>query len=156
MAQVQNFTWDQGADLDIKLIYKEGATAETAAAVDLSANYSVRMDIVVPATKERVYTFNSATIADVDPITAGNQADSVIENVLSSGAGGTPNITIRVPRAATLPGSPNGAIYTKMTDNQTPITTFNYDIFLRNTTTDKQAKVLTGTITIAASYTLWP
>lgn len=152
MAQTKAFTWDQGADLNVKLIYKEGATVETAAVVDLSANYSVRMDIVVPATKERIYTFNSASLADVDPITAGAQPDSVIEGVLSSGAGGTPNISIAVPRSLTLPG---GAVYEKFTANP-PVTLFNYDIFLRNTSTDKQVKVLQGTITVGESYTLWP
>lgn len=152
MAQVQNFTWDQGADLVIELIYREGETVETAVPVDLSSNYSVRMDIVVPATKERIYTFNSETIADVDPVTSGAQDDSVIEGVLSSGAGGTPNISITVPRSLTLPG---GAVYAKYTAASNPVSTFNYDIFLRNKSTDKQAKVLQGTVTILDSSTLW-
>lgn len=153
MAQIQNYTWDQGADLEVDLIYKEGATVETAVAIDLSTGYSVRMDIVVPATKERIYTFNSAAIADVDPIAVGAQPDSVIEGTLSSGAGSTPNVSIVVPRALTLPTT--GPVYLKMTAVPAVIV-FNYDIFLRNTGTDKQAKILKGTITIEESYTLWP
>jgi len=150
MAQTANFTWGQGEDLSVALIYKEGATGSEAV-VDLSSGYSLRMDIVVPTTKERVYTFNTAAIPDVDPITSGAQADSVIEGVLSSGAGGTPNITVSVPRSLTLPG---GAVYTKYTENP-PVTAYNYDIFLRNTVSDKQVKILTGTITIEDSNTLW-
>lgn len=152
MADIENFTWPEGEDLKVELIYKEGATAETAAVVNLATGYAVRMDIVVPGTNERIYTFNSAAIADVDPIGAGATADSTLEGVLSSGAGGTPNISISVPRALTLPG---GVIYAKYTENP-PVTSFNYDIFLRNTATDKQSKILRGSITIEDSYTLWP
>lgn len=150
MVQQQNFTWAQGEDLVIELIYKEGPTAETAVAVDLSTNYALRMDIVVPTTKERVYTFNTAAIADVDP-GAGTVPDDTLEGTLSSGAAGTPNITIRVPRSLTLPG---GALHTLMT--ATPATTvFNYDIFLRNTSVDTQAKILKGQVTTEESYTIW-
>lgn len=151
MAQEQDFDWDQGSDLSVKLIYKEGATTETAVAIDLSANYAVRMDIVVPATLERVYTFNSATISDVDPVVAGDQPDNTLEAVLTSGGLGTPNINITVPRALTLPG---GAIYAKMKAT-TPVKIFNYDVFLRNSSTNKQVKILTGQIEIIESYTLW-
>lgn len=151
MAEIQNFTWPVGEDLLVELIYKEGATVETAAAVNLSTGYSVRMDIVVPATGERIYTFNSEALADVDPIQASAQPDSVVEGVLSSGAGGTPNISFAVPRSLTLPG---GAVYTKFTAAP-PVTSLNYDIFLRNTVADKQVKILKGAITIEGSYTLW-
>lgn len=149
MAQIQDFTWDQGADLVIALNYKEGATAETAVLVDLSSGYSVRMDLVVPSTKQRVYTFNSSSITDVDLITPGNQADSIIEGALTSGVGGTGNIQITVPRSLTLPG---GVVYDQFVGG---VTTLNYDIFLRNTGTNKQSKVLSGTITINESWTLW-
>lgn len=151
MAQTKAFVWDQGADLLVQMIYKEGATAETAVAVDLSSNYAVRMDIVVPSTKERIYTFNSEELADVDPLTTGAQPDSVVEGVLSSGASGTPNISITVPRSLTLPG---GSVYEKFTGTP-PVGVYNYDVFLRNTSSDKQSKILQGTITINESYTLW-
>lgn len=150
MAQTANFTWEQGGDLDIKLIYKEGLV-DSEVVIDLSSGYQLRMDIVVPATKERVYTFNTSSLADVDPIQVGDQPDSVVEGVLTSGASATPNITISVPRALTLPG---GVVYEKMIT--TPfISVFSYDIFLRNVSANKQAKILTGTITVEGSNTLW-
>lgn len=150
MAQTANFTWGQGEDLTIALIYKEG-TAGSEAVIDLSSGYNLRMDIVVPSTKERVTTFNSSALSDVDPIEVGDQADVTVESLLSSGGGGAPNILISVPRILTLPG---GGIYTKMTAG-TPIHVFAYDIFLRNTVSDKQVKILTGTVTVEESNTLW-
>jgi len=150
MAQTANFTWAQGEDLPIALIYKEGLVDEETV-VDLSSGYALRMDIVVPVTKERIYTFNTATIADVDPIMVGDQPDAVLEGVLSSGASGTPNITISVPRTLTLPG---GSVYAKMVGSSA-ITVFAYDIFLRNTASNKQAKILTGAVTVEESNTLW-
>lgn len=150
MAQVANFTWDQGDDLTIELIYREGPTAETALVVDLSVNYALRMDVVNPSTKERLYTFNTAEIADVDP-GAGTVPDNTLEGTLSSGAGGTPNISITVPRSLTLPG---GALHAQMTAVP-PLMSFNYDIFLRDTGVDKQVKILEGVITVKESNTLW-
>lgn len=150
MAQTANFTWGQGEDLSVALIYKEG-TVGSETVVDLSTGYEVRMDIVVPATKERVYTFNTAALTDVDPITPGAQPDATVEGVLSNGSSGSANITISVPRSLTLP---TGAVYVKMTD-VSPVTVFAYDIFLRNTGSNKQAKILTGTITVEGSNTLW-
>jgi hypothetical protein len=134
------------------MIYKEGATVETAVAKDLSSGYSLRMDLVVPATKARIYTFNTVAMTDVDP-GAGTVADSVVEGVLTSGAGGTPNINILVPRSLTLP--PSGAVYQKLIDTPTPVSLFNYDVFLRHIASDRQAKILKGTISIEESYTLW-
>lgn len=151
MATTQAFTWPQGADLEIQLKYKEGVDAQSAVLIDLSTDYDVRMDIVVPVTKERIYTFNSSALADVDP-GAPVVPDNTLEGVLTSGAGDTPNINITVPRSLTLPG---GEVYAKMIEAP-PIITFNYDIFLRNNVTDKQAKILSGTVTIEASHTLWP
>lgn len=150
MAQTVNLTWAQGDDLPFALRYREGPEGSEVV-VDLSTGFAVRMDIVVPGTKERVYTFNTATIADVDPIQVGDQPDSTVEGVLSDGAGGSANIEFAVPRSLTLPG---GSVYAKMTAG-TPIKVFAYDIFLRNTTTNKQSKILTGTITIEESNTLW-
>lgn len=150
MAQTANFIWGQGEDLSIALIYKEG-TAGNEVVIDLSSGYELRMDIVVPATKVRVTTFNSAELEDVDPVEVGDQSDVVIETLLSSGSSGSPNILISVPRILTLPG---GGIYAKMT-GAPPVSVFAYDIFLRNTVADKQVKILTGTITVEESNTLW-
>jgi hypothetical protein len=150
MAQTQNFTWDQGADLTIALNYKEGATVDAATLVDLSSGYSVRMDLVVPSSKQRIYTFNSSNIADVDSIIPGNQADTTTEGVLTSGTDGKGNIQITVPRSLTLPG---GSVYDNFTAG---VAVYNYDVFLRNIGTDKQVKVLQGNITVSESWTLWP
>lgn len=147
MTQTHDLTWPQGEDLAISLIYKEGTTTLDAVVVDLSTGYELRMDIVTPDTKQRVYTFNTAPL---DELTDG-VSDTNIEGVLSSGAGGTPNINILVPRGVTLPG---GAIYSKLTTTP-PTTFFNYDVFLRNVAANKQAKVLQGTIIVEESYTLW-
>lgn len=151
MAQSVNWTWVQGEDFPIRLIYKEGDTPETAVVVPLTTGYSVRMDVVVPGTKERVYTFNTEALADVDPFVAGSQPDNTVEGTLSSGAGGTPNISITVPRSLTLPG---GALYAKMTGTPA-VSTFNFDIFLRNTNTDMQTKILQGQIVVEESNTIW-
>lgn len=150
MAQTQNFTWDQGADLLVALNYKEGTTVETAALVDLTSGYSVRMDLVVPTTKERLYTFNSEDIADVDPTDDPTiTPDTNKEGVLTSGLDGKGNVQISVPRSLTLPG---GMVYDQFVLGTK---VFNYDIFLRNTVTDKQVKILTGTVTVSESWTLW-
>lgn len=142
-------TWQQGADLVMPFIYQEGADEESLVTIDLSSGYAVRMDIVTTA-GERIYTFNSADITDVDPITAGAQADAVKEATLTSGAGGTPNINIVVPRALTLPG---GVVYAELDTSGNG--TFNFDVFLRNTGSDTQAKIAKGSITVEGSHTLW-
>lgn len=157
-ATTQNFIWQQGADLTIELKYKEGATTETAVTIDLSQetnpgtpDYEVRMDVVASDDLARLYTFNSAELADVDP-SENVEPDTTVESVLTDGAGDTPNIHVVVPRSLTLP---DGSIYARMT-GASPITSFFYDLFLRNNLTNKQVKILTGTITVEKSYTLWP
>jgi hypothetical protein len=137
---------EQGTDLVLKFIYREGETEATAVPVDLTG-YSVRMDIrATNVTGERVWTFNSATIADVDPILVGDQADSVLEATL--GVDGSINIT--VPRDLTLPG---GAIYEQL--NGSPaVTVFVSDLLLR-TPEGKQSKILSCTISVNPSATLW-
>lgn len=143
MVATHNYTWEQGEDLQLLLVYKTGLPGQETPVV--LTNYSVRMDIVTP-TNQRRFTFNSAEIADVDPTTPGAEPDNQVESTL--GADGT--ITITVPRSLTLPG---GALYTDITGNP-PLTTFNYDIFLRNPD-NKQKKILKGQITVERSYTLW-
>ena len=151
MTQVQNFVWPIGEDLNVQLRYKEGPTEATATIVNLSSGFAVRMDIVIPATKLRIYTFNSAAIADVDPLVASAQPDNTLEGVLTAGTGETPNIDIKVPRSILLPGGPVYDAYVGVPS----VTMFNYDVFLRNTGTDRQSKILKGSITIEESYTLW-
>lgn len=143
MVAVYNYNWEQGEDLTLLMVYKQGLPgAETP--VNLTG-YSLRMDIVTP-TGERRFTFNSDAIADVDPVVAGSQADPSIEATL--GTDGT--ISITIPRTLTLPG---GELYDDITANP-PMLTFNYDVFLRDTN-NKQKKLLKGQITVERSYTLW-
>jgi hypothetical protein len=133
MTQSVNFRWPQGEDLNIQLIYKEGASSKVAKAIDLSG-YSLRMDIF-SADGSSLYEYTSMN----NPGTLG------------SGLNGEPNVNIFLPRSLTLPG---GTIYTKMTDNPSQ-TAFNYDLFLRNLSTTRQFKVIRGMISIEKSVTLW-
>lgn len=142
--------WVQGQDLDLNLIYKEGETSEFTTPIDLSNGYSVRMDIV-GGKGNRLYTFNSDDIVDVDLLTDGDQADDTTEAVLGTGNAGQPNIAVSVSRSLTLPGGP---LYASITGTP-PVLTFYSDIFLRDTLSDKQWKIVTITITLEKSYTLW-
>lgn len=133
-----NWTWQQGADLVMSLIYKEGpAGSETP--VNLTG-YSVRMDLVHSGT--RIYTFNSDDIPVV-----GVDETGAADNEAVLGTDGTINIV--VPRDITLPGGEVHAVLAP-----TGNTVLNYDIFLRNPS-DKQAKILKGTVVVEPSYTLW-
>lgn len=135
MAAIQNYTWIQGEDLLMTLIYKVGETPETATPVDLTG-YSLRMDVASQgASPTRLYTLNSDEL--VDP------ADTTTEATLL--ADGTINIAI--PRSVTLPG---GELYEALSSGLV----FDYDLFLRDTS-NKQKKVIGGTITVAKSITHW-
>ena len=143
MVAAHNYTWEQGEDLILAMLYKQGPVGAEVP-VDLTG-YSLRMDIVTP-NGERRYTFNSDAVADVDPTTPELEGDTNTEAVL--GADGTINIT--VPRTLTLP---NGELYSDI-NGTTPLLTFNYDVFLRNPA-NQQKKILKGQITVEKSYTLW-
>lgn len=120
------FVWPQGEDLRIQLRYKEGS-GSAAKAVNLSAGYAARMDLVLPSGGSVLYTAST----DNGSLVLGT-------------AGDNPNISIVLPRALTLPG---GAL-----ENTRAVA---YDLFLRNTATDIQIRVLEGTISIDRSRTLW-
>lgn len=137
------FTWEQGDDLTINMVYKQG-TAGSEAAVDLT-NYAIRMDIrTADTTRTLVYTFNSEDITEIPSVDNTGSSD----NEATLGSDGTINIV--VPRSLTLPG---GAIanYISATSTNALI----YDIFLRNKSTNKQNKILAGAITVNRSVTLW-
>ena len=130
MSQQVNFKWPQGEDLDINLIYKEGNDS-SAPAVNLASGYQARMDIVLPAGRVHQWT--------------GTDADAIS---LGTGANNQPNIVVWLPRSLVLDG---GVLFPDLSTT----TNFNYDLFLRNTATDKQIKVLTGQLQIERSNTLW-
>ncbi len=142
----RTYQWEQGTDLVMKFIYRTGPSIGEMMPVDLTG-YSVRMDVrATNATGDRVWTFNSDDIPDVDPVTPGDQPDSTQEIVL--GADGS--ISITVPRSLTLP---EGTIYEKLTDSP-PVTIFVYDIILRDED-GKQSKIISGTISVNSTVTLW-
>jgi hypothetical protein len=129
MSQQVNFKWPQGEDLEIALIYKEGNSETSASAVNLSSGYEARMDIVLPSDKSVLVTLDD-------------------EISLGTGANGNANLVCWLPRSLTLSG---GTIFT----NLATTTNFNYDLFLRNTATDHQIKILKGQLQIERSNTLW-
>lgn len=126
------------------MVYKTGADTLTATPVDLT-NYALRMDVRKDNIEGvRVATFNSEDI----PGDAAVDAVGAADNEVTLGADG--KIAINMPRALTLP--PSGEIYTQIVAGST---LFYYDIILRNKTTNKQTKIMEGTITVAKSATLW-
>lgn len=142
--------WHQGEDLTISLIYKttssfEGEEPTEPTPVDLTG-YTVRMDIST-LDYQRLYTFNSDVITDVDPETEGDVEDAEIDATLG---GPTGEIKINIPREITLP---DGPLFTFL-DANPPVTTFTYDVFLRDPD-DNQKKILRGSISIEKSVTLW-
>lgn len=145
MAGIQNYTWAQGEDLTMSIIYKSGPIGEEVP-VDLTG-YSVRMDLALPD-GTRIYTFNSDELTDVDPVAEGDQPDTTTEIETPLGPDG--QININVPRSVTLP---DGEAYSHINANP-PVLIYNYDIFLRDTV-GKQKKILMGQISIEKSVTLW-
>jgi hypothetical protein len=125
MSQRADFTWPQGQDLTLQFNYKEGNKL-----LNLSSGYELRMDIVHPTTRAVVITVPTVGQSTVNL------------------SGSAPNITVTLPRALTLTG---GAVYAVLGSTKT----FDYDIFLRNTNTDQQVKILRGQIRIEGSATQW-
>jgi hypothetical protein len=141
MVTTANWTWQEGEDLVMSLVYNEGPLgAETP--VDLTG-YQLRMDVVKDGT--RVFTFNSD---DITPIDAQVDVVGPADNEATLGADGS--INIKVPRSLTLPGGAVAALFVG-TDESLLL---NYDAFLR-ATTGLQSKIIRGTITVERSYTLW-
>lgn len=125
-----NFTWQQGEDGEISLVYKQNGSP-----VDLTG-YSLRMDVRNPTSPGTVlFTFNT------EGADAGGETDSGTEGTL--GADGS--IYIVIPRSASLG---EGALASSVGQ------VLNYDIFLRDTN-DKQKKILRGTIVFEESHTKW-
>lgn len=143
MAATKDFSWNQGEDFPISLVYKSGPVG-AAVPVDLNL-YSFRMDIVAPDGRV-LSVLNDEAIADADLDEPGNQPDNTYEVTL----GNDGSIRIELSRALTLPG---GAFYKYIIANP-PVRTFSYDMFLRDNN-GKQKKIIGGTITIERSVTHW-
>lgn len=144
MVAIQNYSWGQGEDLQISLVYKSGPIGGEVP-VDL-ALYSLRMDIAGPDGKV-LTVLNNASITDTDPNTTGDQTDTNYEVTMNEPDTG--GILIELSRALTLPG---GSFYRYI---QTGVEDFQYDIFLRDSV-GKQIKLIQGTISISKSITQWP
>jgi len=143
MVAVQNWTWQEGDDLVMSMIYREGPDGSEVP-IDLTG-YSLRMDVASVTDGTRIFTFNS------DDIVGGGTGVDVVgpaDNEATLGSDGSINIV--VPRALTLPGGAVAALYV---GSDTSLV-MNYDIFLRNPS-NLQSKILRGTITVERSYTLW-
>lgn len=132
MAAIQNFTWNQGEDLEISVTYKIDNVP-----VDLTG-YQVRMDIAKTGGSNPIASVHTFNTDDQDPETE----DEIV--VDSSG-----NILITVPRSLTLEA---GAVYPDIL-NATEAK-YNYDLFVRDNN-DKQRKLMQGEITVKRSVTKW-
>lgn len=143
MAVTYDFSWAQGEDKILSMIYKTGPAGDSVPTP--LTNYKLRMDIVAPDGKVLSIS-NDEAIADPDPYTTGEAADNTYEVVL----GATGEITIKFSRSLTLPG---GSFYKYINANP-PVRTFAYDIFLRGSD-EAQKKIMQGTITIERSVTHW-
>jgi hypothetical protein len=128
-----DLVWQEGEDGQINLIYKLNDTP-----VNLTG-YKLRMDVRDASGGTLLFTFNSDDIVETPPVDVTGSSDN--EAVLGSDG----SINILVPRAASLPGGP---LATSIG------TILNYDIFLRDTT-NKQRKILRGTIQLEPSSTKW-
>lgn len=143
MAATYNYEWNQGEDMTISLVYKSGPEGDTVP-VDLTSHL-FRMDIVAPDGKV-LSVLNDSEIEDTDPFTEGDQGDTDYEVIL----GDEGEIVVELSRALTLPGGP---LYPYITA-ASPTRAFLYDMFLRDSS-DKQRKILGGTITVVKSVTQW-
>lgn len=144
MVASNDYTWQQGEDLTISLIYKLGPVGAEVP-VDLTS-YSLRMDLGGPQ-GEILTVLNDKTITDADPYTAGNQPDPAPFEITLGAAG---QISINLSRSLTLPGSKINSYINANPDS----TVFPFDIFLRDPA-GKNRKILKGNITVEKSVTLW-
>lgn len=140
MVAENNVTWEQGEDFTMHLVYKENDTA-----VDLTG-YAVRMDIAPDKTPGVVLTLNSEDVTASD--SEGNPLDTegTADNEITVDAEG--NIDIFISRFVTLPG---GVIGNRLAAGNK----FVYDLFVRDTASNRQKKLAKGSITVNKSVTLW-
>lgn len=124
-----DFVWQQGEDGEINIVYKINDLV-----VDLTG-YNFRMDLKASTSGTVLYTVNT-TGADT-----GGETTSGSEVTMNS----VGEIHAVIPRTTALSSGP---LFNHVN------TALNYDIFIRDAS-NKQRKVLTGTITIQKSVTLW-
>lgn len=130
-----DFVWQQGEDGVVRAVYKQNGLP-----VNLTG-YKVRMD-VRSTTGALVYVFNSDDIVE-NPVVEGVDETGVADNEAVLGTDGS--ITISIPRAASLGSGPFVSTLGEA---------MNYDVFLRDTS-NKQRKILKGTIVFEPSATRW-
>lgn len=137
-AAVQDYTWEQGDDLVISLLYTIGD-------LPVPQDSLARMDIAPSSTTGEpvatLWSFNSADL-DNEP-TLDNVGPE--DNEIAIAADGT--ITVTVPRSLTLPGGAVGDLLA------TGKLKYSYDLFVR--VNGKQSKILQGSITVNKSVTKW-
>jgi hypothetical protein len=143
MAAEYNYTWSQGEDLTIELVYKTGAP-DAATPVDLSG-YAFRMDLVGPDGKV-LSVFNDEAVT----------TDDGVDNQFEVTMGIDGSIVVELSRSLTLPG---GALYKYISANP-PQRVFSYDMFVRSgglweNGGNRQTKILSGTMTVEESVTHW-
>lgn len=144
MVAVNDYTWHQGEDFVIGLVYKTGPEGAEVP-VNLT-NWSLRMDIAAPD-GQIMSILNDDAITDADTHVAGNQLEPSSTEVVLGSAG---EVTINLSRSLTLAG---GKMYRYVTANPGQ-NVFFYDVFLRDNT-GKQRKILSGNITLIKSVTQW-
>lgn len=142
MTATHDVVWEQGEDFMMHLVYKENDTP-----VDLT-DYEVRMDIApaTPANALPILSLNSADFTGTGEGDVPLDAEGGGDNEVTTDTEG--NIFITVGRNVTLP---TGIIGTRLNIG----TKFVYDIFVRDTTTNRQKKLAKGGITVNRSVTLW-
>lgn len=131
-----NYVWQQGEDGLISMVYETGTVP---APINLTG-YKLRMDVRNTA-GALLYSFNSDDFTDTSA--PGIDVPGPADNEAVLGSAG--QININVPRSASLSG---GAFFSEITN------TLLYDVFLRDTS-NKQRKILRGTIVFEASQTRW-
>ena len=143
MVATQDYTWEQGDDLIIEIIYKINDQP-----VDLvtEPGYAVRMDIApsagVGSSPAPIFSFNSEDF-DGNGLDQEGVDDNEVVFPAETGA-----IHIVIPRSLTLPG---GVVAEALSTTNT----FAYDLFLRDKGLNKQKKLLQGKITVNRSITKW-
>lgn len=123
-----NFNWQQGEDTYLNFRFKEGPSKSKAMPVNLASGYTAKLTLANPNSPTTPLVVCSTENGDILLFTGINE----------------PNIKVKLRKEHTLP--PNGLL---------PVGSYVYDLFVRNTGTGDQIKVVEGTINVRRSITLW-